>query len=152
MPVASNRPLPRFLSVFEPLNDRETAALSNVSTPSTSKSSLPVTPASPPHRELSNGFDHRQSRSYFPSIPVRQRAQDETLVDNSRAHPQQFQGFSETLPSDEIKESDLLESQRYTPTFQETANGRSDRSFCWGAMRAEHEGNMLTMDGTFGRA
>lgn len=148
MPVATKRPLPRFLQVFEPLNDSGAATISNISTPSTNKSSLPVTPTSP-HRELSNDCSHHQSQSCFPSIPVQQKAQGQALMDNSRAYPQQYHGVAEIHPSDENKEVDLLEPQQYTPTFPETL--RTDRSLEW-TMREKHESNMLMMDGTFGRA
>jgi hypothetical protein len=147
MPVVTERPLPRFLQVFEPLNDCGATAISNMSTPSTSKSSLPVTPTSP-HRELSDDCSHHQSQTYL--TPVQQKAQGQTSMDNSRANPQQYHDFAERLPSDETKETDRLKPQEYTPTFQETS--RTDRSFEW-TMRREHESNnMLMMDGTFGRA
>lgn len=146
-PVAK-RPLPRFLEVFAPLNAYESEGLlpSNLSSPSTSKSSLPVTPASP-HRELrSDPMIHEPSPSYFPIIPSHQKDKVQTSIDNSRANgPQRQCGLAEITPVDESIEADYLESTQCISAYEHTA--RSDR---W-PMRGERRTNTLMMDGTFGR-
>lgn len=144
--VAAKRSLPRFLEVFAPLNacDSEGLSSSTVSTPSTSRSSLPVTPASP-YRELRNdAMIHDQSRSYFPILPTHQKDAVQPIIDGSRAQSQQQHGLAEITPGGEDNEADWMDA----PTLYD----RSDRSLLARAMRQrENETNMLIMDGTFGR-
>ena len=154
-PVATKRPLPRFLEIFEPLNASEPAcpSSSSLSTPLTSDSSLPSTPPCLLLREVGddNDVDYHSHPSYFPSIPAYEMTHGQALMDSSRAHRQNH-GIAEILPvAEESKEANLQDSreQQQQYTFRTT---RSDRSFEWPTGHEHHEGNVLMMDGTFGRA
>ncbi|KAG8852336.1 hypothetical protein FRB91_006590 [Serendipita sp. 411] len=137
-PQVTTRPPPRFLEIFTPLGDSDSPGLSSssVSTPSTSKTSLPVTPASP-RRELGLDKERTTCQSYFLLEPFHTREQHPVALLSSaeRVEP----SASDRWPEEETD-------------FPDAANTmHSDRSISW-ALHEDHKVTSLTMDGTFGRA
>jgi len=160
-PEAIKRPPPRFLEIFTPLptpgvND---FVSSNVSTPSTQKSSLPATPASP-RRELSTESTPKVSQSYFAYVPRQTKVREErditVIVDGNASigsigYPTARHSATDINPGDRyIRDLELdLEEEEQRQTAQDSM--RSDHSVQW-PMRDRHYADTLLMNGTFGRA
>ncbi|PVF92464.1 hypothetical protein CPB86DRAFT_829980 [Serendipita vermifera] len=146
--VATKRPPPRFLEIFEPLKagDNEGFASSNVSTPSSSKSSLPVTPCSP-RRDLVIESHRRDQHSYFPSISPASQDPETTVIEPVQLCPRPTR--SDILPSGKRSNGSHWEQEQQACIIEEST--RSDRSSQW-PMRGESHTNVLALDGTFGRA
>jgi hypothetical protein len=155
--LRTERPPPKFLEVFRPLSAEEIACLvpSNVSTPSTFVSSMPVTPSSP-RQEL----HPRGVRSCFLVSPSHHYERNPTIVNESSALPRPLQ-CANIPPHDreevtavwqEVQGQEQQDQQREWDILSESR--RPDRSIVgWATRPLEYEqhDNALMMDGTFGR-
>jgi hypothetical protein len=163
-PEAIKRPPPRFLEIFTPLPapDVNDLVASNVSTPSTQKSSLPATPASP-QRELSIESTPIVSQSYFAYVPRQSKRREErhiTAIVDGNATIGSIGSIGYAIPrrsATDINPSDgYIRDLELDLEEEEQSQGapdsmRSDHSVQW-AMRDRHYADTLLMSGTFGRA